>query len=160
MRVIPKRRRMENKTDYKARFVMLKSGVPRLVIRRTNRYVVLQLVESNQSQDKVLAGVSSKALLEKGWDEKSAGSLKSIPAAYLTGMLFAKQLGKKDVIIDMGMIKNQAGSRIYAAVKGLIDGGLKISADPKIFPPQDRLEGKHLSENVQKILNKVKGNLK
>ena len=81
-----KRRRRESKTDYKLRKNILKSGIPRIVIRRTNRYFVVQAIESVEAQDKVIAGVTSKELLKKGWDAKKAGSLKSIPAGYLTGI--------------------------------------------------------------------------
>jgi len=75
-----KRRRRENKTDYKARRILLTSGLPRIVVRRTNKYYILQAVESDEAQDKVLATITSKDLLKNGWDAKAGGSLKSIPA--------------------------------------------------------------------------------
>jgi large subunit ribosomal protein L18 len=155
-----KRRRRECKTDYKLRMGLLKSSKPRIVIRRTNRYVVVQAIESFEAQDKVIKGVSSKDLIAKGWDEKSAGSLKSVPACYLTGMLLAKELKTKDFIIDLGMAKNIAGNRNYAVVKGLIDGGLNINANPESLPSDERVNGEHMSEDVQKIITKVKAKLK
>ena len=36
---LPRRRRLQGKTDYKARLAMLKSGKPRLVVRKTNHYI-------------------------------------------------------------------------------------------------------------------------
>ena len=39
-----KRRRRENKTDYNLRIGLLKSKNGRIVVRRTNKYVYLQLV--------------------------------------------------------------------------------------------------------------------
>ncbi len=155
-----KRRRRECKTDYKLRMGLLKSSKPRIVIRRTNRYVVVQAIESFEAQDKVIKGVSSKDLIAKGWDEKSAGSLKSVPACYLTGMLLAKELKTKDFIIDLGMAKNIAGNRNYAVVKGLIDGGLNINANPESLPSDERVNGEHMAENVQKIITKVKAKIK
>jgi large subunit ribosomal protein L18 len=156
MKTIRLRRRRENKTDYKNRLNLLKSGKDRIVIRKTNKYVVVQAVNSNEAQDKVIAGVSSKALLNNGWDKKFEGSLKSTPACYLTGLLLAKKLGKGEFIIDMGMARNKAGNRIYAVVRGLIDGGLKIPASEKVFPSEDRLNGEHLKDDLKKVIGKVK----
>lgn len=139
---------------------LLKSSKPRIVIRRTNQYFVVQAIESFEAQDRVIKGVSSKDLIAKGWDEKSAGSLKSVPAAYLTGLLLAKELKTKDFIIDLGMAKNIAGNRNYAVVKGLIDGGLNINANPESLPSDERVNGEHMNEDVQKIITKVKEKLK
>ena len=123
-----KRRRAEAKTDYRARLVLLKSEKPRLVIRKTNRYIIAQIIESTAAQDKVLFGVYSKQLLEKGWPKELSGSLKGIPAAYLTGLMLAK-LAKgsiKDAILDLGMQRNIGKSRLYAALNGFIDGGIQV----------------------------------
>ena len=155
-----KRRRRECKTDYKLRMGLLKSSKPRIVIRRTNKYFVVQAIESFEAQDKVIKGVSSKDLIAKGCDEKSAGSLKSVPAAYLTGLLLAKELKTKDFIIDLGMAKNIAGNRNYAVVKGLIDGGLNINANPESLPSDERINGEHMSEDAQKLITKVKAKIK
>jgi large subunit ribosomal protein L18 len=159
MRTQQKRRRRECKTDYKLRLTLLKSPKPRIVIRRTNKYLIVQAVSSDEAQDKVIKGVSSKELIANGWDEKFAGSLKSVPAAYLTGILLAKKLDEKDFIVDIGMAKNIAGNRIYAVVKGLIDGGLNINAAKESFPSEERLNGEHMSEEVQKVITKVKAKL-
>ena len=43
---MPHRRRREGVTDYRKRLKLVKSGKLRLVVRRTNRYVIVQLVES------------------------------------------------------------------------------------------------------------------
>ena len=45
MRVIRKRRRRENKTDYKMRINLLKSQIQRIVFRKSNRYIIGQVVE-------------------------------------------------------------------------------------------------------------------
>lgn len=154
-RTVRKRRR-ENKTDYKLRTNLLKSGVPRVVIRKTNKYFIAQIVESNEAQDKVIMGVTSKDLIEKGWNEKFGGSLKSIPAGYLTGLLLAKKVKKGSFIVDLGMARTIGGSRIFAVVKGLIDGGLNINADKKAFPSEERLKGEHLKPEVKKMIGDVK----
>ncbi len=155
-----KRRRRENKTDYQARMGLLKSSFPRIVIRRTNRYFIAQIVESNAAKDKVVIGVTSKDLLENGWDEKFAGSLKSISAGYLTGYLLAKKAKKGEFIVDLGMATKKNGGRIYSVVAGLIEGGLKINANEKIFPSKERLMGEHLEPAVKTMIAKVKSNIK
>ncbi len=155
-----KRRRRENKTDYKARRLLLSSGIPRIVVRRTNKYFILQAVESHEAQDKVIATITSKELLKNGCDAKMGGSLKSIPAGYLTGILMAKKLGKGKYIVDLGMARTLKGSRVFAVVKGLIDGGLDIPANEKVFPSEDRLNGSHLNKNVKEMIIKVLGELK
>ncbi len=159
-RTVRKRRR-ENKTDYKLRSNLLKSGMHRIVIRKTNRYFIAQIVESNEAQDKVITGVTSKDLIEKGWNEKFQGSLKSIPAAYLTGLLLAKTVknSKDKFIVDLGMARTVSGSRIFAVVKGLIDGGLKIDANKKVFPVDARLKGEHLKADVKKMISEVRAKI-
>ncbi|MEM4271506.1 MAG: 50S ribosomal protein L18, partial [Candidatus Pacearchaeota archaeon] len=78
----PRRRRLEAKTDYKARLELLKSGKPRLVVRKSNKYMTIQIVKSEIAQDKVIVGTTSRILLEKGWPKEKSGSLKSLAAAY------------------------------------------------------------------------------
>jgi len=155
-----KRRRRECKTDYKLRTGLLKSGIQRIVVRRTNKYFIVQAVENNEAQDKVIVTVSSKELLKNGWDSKAGGSLKSIPAGYLTGLLFAKKIGRGRFIMDLGMARTLKGSRVFAVVKGLVDGGLDIAVDEKVFPLEERLNGEHLRKDIREMVNKVKGGLK
>jgi large subunit ribosomal protein L18 len=157
-----KRRRKENKTDYKLRLGLLKSGKPRIVIRKTNKYFIVQAVESHEAQDKVLAGITSKDLMKNGWNEKLKGSLKSLPAGYLTGLLLAKKINneKTEFILDLGMARTIAGNRIYAVVKGLVDGGLNIKVNETVFPVEKRLDGEHLKPEVKEMISKIKLNLK
>lgn len=146
-----RRRRKEGKTDYKARFNMLKSEKPRLVIRKTNRYIIAQIVESKAAQDHVLITVSSKDLLEKGWPKDKSGSLKSLMAAYLTGYLLVKNLREKpkQIIFDSGMHRHIKGSRIYAALRGAVDAGLNIPHNPETLPSDERLK---LNEKTSSLL--------
>jgi len=160
MKTIRKRRRRENKTDYKQRMNLLKSGLDRIVIRKTNRYILIQLVGSAEAQDYVKKTITSRELLKKGWPEKHAGSLKSLPAAYLTGLLLGKQLKGQKAILDAGMTKNIKGSRIYAALKGLIDSGVKINANKEVFPSDKRLNGEHMKEDLRKVIKKLMEELK
>jgi len=157
---IPKRRRRERKTDYKLRLNLLKSGNPRIVIRKTNKHFTVQAVESNEAQDKITLGLTSQVLLKEGLDKKYSGSLKSIPAGYLTGLLFAKKLGtKQEYIIDFGMTRTIPGNRTYSVLKGLIDGGAKIKTGETVFPTEERINGEHLKDDVKSAFNKLKEKL-
>ena len=154
-----KRRRRENRTDYKTRKTLLTSGIPRIVVRRTNKYFILQAVKSKEAQDKVIVTVTSKELLKSGWDIKASGSLKSIPAGYLAGLLFAKKLKSGKYIVDLGMARTIAGSRVFAVVKGLVEGGLDISASEVVFPSEERVRGEHLKNELKEMITKVHQNV-
>lgn len=157
---LDKRRRQECKTNFHKRLILLKARAPRLVIRKSNKYILLQIVESKNAQDKVVYSVSTKDLLEYGWPEEKQGSLKSIPAAYLGGYLIGKKAKeiKGRVVLDTGLISSTKGSRIYSAVKGVSDSGIEIKYDEKVIPSNDRIEGKNTELNS--IFNKVKGGIK
>ncbi len=154
-----RRRRKEAKTDYKARFNLLKSGKARLVVRRTNTALIAQIVTSETAQDKVILTVNSKDLLTKGWPADKKGSLKSLPAAYLTGFLIGKKAKSlvKDIILDSGMHRNIHGSRIYSLVKGAKDAGLNIYVDENVLPKIERIMS---NKNISKsIIEKIKEKL-
>ncbi|MBI5148398.1 50S ribosomal protein L18 [Candidatus Pacearchaeota archaeon] len=158
MKRIKYKRRRKNKTDYSARFILLKSKLPRIVIRKTNRYIIIQLVESKEAQDYVIQTTTSKDLVKHGWNESIAGSLKSIPAAYLTGFLLAKRLKDiKRAIIDLGLQRSTKGNRLYATIKGLIDGGVQIQCDEKMFPDVVRLHGRHMRKEIP--IETIKNNI-
>lgn len=161
MRVIRKRRRLENKTDYLARKVLLSSNLPRVVFRKTNKYISGQLVSSKEAQDSVLIGVSSKELESFGWQKEASGSLKSVTAAYLTGFLLGKKviekLGKTKAVFDLGLYRSIAGSREYGFLKGVVDSGVEVGHDSKVFPEDSRIEGRHLKVQIdfKKIKEKI-----
>jgi len=132
-----KRRRKQGKTDYKKRMNLLKGLRPRVTFRKTNRYLVVQYILSNEAQDKIVFGITSKKLLKYGWPKNFEGSLKSIPASYLTGYLFGKIILEKKLkepIIDFGMLRTLHKSKIYSFLKGIIDSGIKIQCNKEIFP--------------------------
>ena len=134
---VAKRRRRENKTDYLARKNMLKSEKPRVVFRKTNKYVIAQYVLSKEAKDAVTIGITSKILLKHGWPEANKGSLKSIPASYLTGYFMGKKILKDKLetpIIDLGMIRTVYKTKVFAFLKGLKDSGLEISCKEEAFP--------------------------
>lgn len=143
--VLGYRRKREGRTNYKKRLALLKSMRPRLVVRMSNRYVQLQLVSYEPDGDKIVVGMTSKALLQHGWK----GSANSLPAVYLTSRLLAQAAVKKGVteaIIDLGLQRHRSQGRFAAAIKGAVDGGLDVPVNEEIFPPADRLLGKHLAD--------------
>ena len=165
MKVMKKRRRFEGKTNYKKRLKILKGEFPRVVFRKTNRYIVGQLIKSVEAQDKVEIGVTSKDLLKYGWPKDRIGSLKSIPAAYLTGFLIGEKIlekNKEKVIVDFGLTSNIHKSRMYAFLKGLVDSELKINYKEKTFPEKERIKGVQLKEkiNIPEILKKISASTK
>lgn len=160
---VKKRRRKEEKTDYKARIGLLKSGKERVVFRKTNRYVIGQYVKSSEAKDSVIIGLTSKELLKYGWPESLANSLKSIPASYLTGFLLGKKIidknEKAEAIFDIGLLTSIKKSRIYSFLKGVIDAGVEVKANEKMFPDEKRIRGTHLKNSVSENFDKIKNNI-
>jgi ribosomal protein L18 len=142
------------------------SAISALVInkeaRKTNRYVIAQYVASKEAQDKIEIGITSKNLKGFGWPDEFEGSLKSIPAAYLTGLLIGEEIRKKKLktpIVDFGMIRVLSKNRGYAFLKGVVDAGIKIKCDEEQFPEEERLNGKHLKEDFSKIFQEIKSEI-
>lgn len=154
-----KRRRRENKTDYKKRIGLLKGQRPRVVFRKTNRYIIAECIESSGAKDKIIIGITSKALLKHGWPEDMKGSLKSLPASYLTGFLLGKNILEKKVnspILDIGMARSINKGRIFAFINGLIDSGVKMKCKQEALPEKDRIEGKRLKKDFSGTFAKIK----
>ena len=158
-----KKRRKEHKTDYLKRLKLLKSGKPRIVFRRTNRYLISQYIKSKEAKDKVILGVDSKELQTYGFPENSKGSLKSIPASYLTGLLTGKKIISKKLetpIVDFGMLRTIHKTRVYAFLKGLIDAGIKIKCPKDAFPEENKIKGENLKNKIpfEEIKSKIEKN--
>ena len=155
MILIPRRRRLEGKTNYTKRMRLLEARKPRIIIRKSNKYITVQYVESKFAQDNVKVSVTSKNLLEYGWPKDKSGSLKSLAAAYLTGLLFAKKAkGLKEAILDTGLIRSTKGSRLYAALMGVVEGGFKTPHNTKMFPEEKRVKTLEFFEKVKGAIAK------
>jgi large subunit ribosomal protein L18 len=144
-RTVPYRRRRENKTDYKSRMGLLKSKEIRFVVRKSLKNLIVQAVQYKSDGDKILFTVSSKELEKMGWKN----SRSNVPSAYLVGLLAGKKSQSLKInkgILDLGVNASIKGSRIYAALKGLLDSGLNIPCSDKNFPTEDRILGKHIQE--------------
>ncbi len=144
------RRRREGKTNYYRRREMIKSGLPRLVVRRTNRYIIAQVIIPRVTGDEVIVNAASKELLGFGWK----GGLKNTPSAYLVGLVIGYKAllkGVKKVILDIGLHRPIKGTRIFAVLKGVIDAGLEVPHSEDIIPDDDRINGKHIAEYAEKL---------
>lgn len=149
---MPFRRRREGKTNYRKRLKLLLSGKPRLVVRKSNRYLIAQIIEYHPKGDRTIASVNSKFLKKLGWEY----SCKNTPAAYLTGLLIGKKAlerGVKEAILDLGLYPSTRGNRIYALVKGALDMGLQIPVSKQVFPSEERIKGLH----IEAYLKRMKG---
>ena len=152
---VPYRRRREGRTNYKKRLALLKSGKLRLVVRNSLKNVWIQIVEYQDDGDKILMTVHSRELRKFGW----SGYLRNLPAAYLTGLLCglkAKKLGLNGLVLDAGLKKLFKGNLTYTVLKGVVDSGLDVAHGEGIFPSEDRIQGKHISDTVAKNFNEVK----
>tara|TARA_Y100000034_G_scaffold133672_1_gene199824 strand:+ start:898 stop:1443 length:546 start_codon:yes stop_codon:yes gene_type:complete len=137
------RRKREGKTNYKKRLGYLKSENPRLVIRKSLNNVNVQIIAFQSKGDKILASGHSKELQKYGW--KNIRS--NLPTAYLTGLLAGKKAMKNKVdtaVLDIGFNVSVKGSKMYAAVKGLIDAGMKLNVPENMLPSDQRVSGKHI----------------
>ncbi|MFH1199813.1 MAG: 50S ribosomal protein L18 [Candidatus Micrarchaeota archaeon] len=140
------RRRREGRTDYAKRLALLKSGKARMVVRKTNKHVIVAFTESGPKGDMTITSLSSKALSKSGFAGKC-----NTPSAYLTAMQCAKDAAKKGVteaILDIGLHKGTKGSLVFAAVKGAQDAGIKIPMQEGTAPSMERIEGRHLADGT------------
>jgi large subunit ribosomal protein L18 len=158
MRIIPKRRRLENRTNYTKRKRLLEHSSARIVVRKSNRYITAQYIETREARDYVKVSVVSNMLVDYGWPESKEGSMKNLGAAYLTGLLLGtklKALKISKVILDSGLIRSTKGSRVYATVKGIIDAGINLPCDKEVFPEEKRI----MSEEIKSFFDKVKAEI-
>jgi large subunit ribosomal protein L18 len=160
------RRRRKQKTDYKRRLTLLKSGMPRLVVRKSLKYIRAQIIEYDEYGDKTIVTATSTTLPGMGWQF----ACDNTSAAYLTGLLIGRDAKKKKMgkaVLDVGLQSPTKGSRIYAVVKGATDAGLDVPCDPKMLPNEERISGKHIAahnekfkelpQQVEKIKQKILG---
>lgn len=139
------RRRREGKTNYKKRTKLMLSRKPRLIIRISNRRIIAQVARYGEEGDKIMVTVDSTMLQEYGWKGHTANT----PSAYLTGYLAgtkAAKEGLEEAVLDIGLATPVKGSKIFAALKGAIDGGIHVSHDPEVFPDDSRIKGEHIAE--------------
>jgi len=153
----PFKRRRENKTNYRKRLALLKSKKTRLVIRRSLSNISVQFINFVPSGDQTIAEANSTELKKLGWIRTG-----NVPASYLTGLLAGKKAKNKKIeeaVLDMGLQISTKGSRIYAALKGVLDSGIKVPCSEEILPSEDRIKGRHISKDLEKQFEEVKNKI-
>ena len=182
------KRRRSGKTDYYARKRLTtqarnKYNAPkyRLVVRFTNRDIILQIITSEINGDKVFVAAYAKELKRYGIEH----GLTNWAAAYCTGLLLARRALSKlkldetftgveepdgefsiteaaeedgetrrpfKCFLDVGLARTSTGARVFGAMKGASDGGLYIPHSEKRFPGYDN-ESKELdAETLRKYI--------
>ena len=144
MGYIPTLKRIRNgRTNYRKRAALLLSRRRFVTITVSDENVQAQIAYPMAKGDVTITSSHSRELARFGWN----GSLNSLPACYLTGLLLGKKSLRKDVdeaILYTG--KNLFTSRVAACLKGVIDSGMKVPASDSSFPPEERLVGNHIAE--------------
>jgi len=155
--LMPFKRRRENKTNYRKRLALLKSKKTRLVIRRSLSNISVQFINFVPSGDQTITEANSTELKKLGWIRTG-----NVPASYLTGLLAGKKAKNKKIeeaVLDLGLQISTKGSRIYAALKGVLDSGIKVPCSEEILPSEDRIKGRHISKDLEKQFEEVKNKI-
>jgi large subunit ribosomal protein L18 len=175
------RRRREGVTNYKKRLALVKSGLERVVVRKTNTRILGQVVKYGEKGDTIVATADSNELAKKySWPSR-----RNRPTAYLTGLLLAKKAkSKEELVLDIGITTPVKDSIPFVFAKGCIDGGMKLKGK---FEMKEELynatqiakyagmlaskeaelkrqfggymEGKVSPDSLPKIFNEVKGKI-
>ncbi|KAI9799751.1 MAG: 60S ribosomal protein L5 [Piccolia ochrophora] len=180
------KRRRAGKTDYYARKRLIsqaknKYNAPkyRLVVRFTNRDIVVQIITSELGGDKVFCAAYAHELKRYGVKH----GLTNWAAGYATGLLLARRTLKKldldeefegveeadgeyklteaaeesgrrpfKAYLDVGLHRTSTGARIFGVMKGASDGGILIPHSENRFPGYD-METKELdAETLRKYI--------
>ncbi len=148
---VPFRRRREGKTDYQSRRALVLSRLPRLVVRRTLRHIIVQVIKAEEVGDQVVVSAHSRELAKNfGWQ----GDCGNTPAAYLTGLLCgfkAVVQGVKRAVPDIGLNSPSRGSRVFAALKGVLDAGVAVPHSEDMLPTEKRITGKHIEDYANQL---------
>ncbi|AFP65608.1 60S ribosomal protein L5 (nucleomorph) [Chroomonas mesostigmatica CCMP1168] len=171
------RRRREGKTDYYSRKRMIcqdkrkyTSPKYRMVVRKTKKNIICQFIQPKIEGDHVLSVVYSKNLKDFGIPL----SYTSFPSSYLSGLLLGKTISKNKflqlkkkiknekpflkpiyAILDIGLGRTTTGHKIFAAMKGAIDGGIAIPHKETRFPKQPGES--HVNTEKDSINSRVQG---
>jgi large subunit ribosomal protein L18 len=144
------KRRREGKTDYRARLNLIGLDKSRLVVRITNQHTIAQIINVKVNGDETVVSAHSNELKNMGW----LGSGKNTSAAYLTGFLLGKKALKAGItaaVLDIGIKSSTKGARIFAALKGAVDAGLKVPHGDVILPQEDRIRGEHVAAYAESL---------
>ena len=155
------RSRKSGETDYRRRLKLLKSGNARAVVRVSNTRTTCQLVTWKVDGDKVELSATGDDLISRfGWPE--ANSRKNLPASYLVGYALGKSAlaaGHDQAVLDIGLAASTPGSRVFAALKGMVDAGLEIPHGDSVLPSEERLSGAHIDDSYASVFEATKSKI-
>jgi len=144
------RRKREDRTDYRHRLRLVRSGKPRFVVRVSLSHIVAQVVRATPSGDLTLASAYSKELEGLGWK----GGTSNTSAAYLVGLLCgyrATKAGIRECVLDIGMHSPTPRAKVFATLKGALDAGVRIPHGEDVLPGEERLRGEHIAQYAAKL---------
>jgi len=176
------RRRRGGKTDYRARLRLIKqskskndSSKFRLVVRYSNKSICCEVVNALMVGDRTVSHAHSHELVNFGVKV----GLSNYPAAYCVGLLCARRCLEKfsqvcspseqtsgnhnlretktpgnpfTAVLDAGLKRTSTGSKVFAALKGAVDGGLSIPHNEKRFVGYDSVAKTYNSELMDKYI--------
>ncbi|GAB0495818.1 hypothetical protein MMPV_007125 [Pyropia vietnamensis] len=149
----------------------------RLVVRFSNRDIVCQIVAAKLIGDEVLCAAYAHELPRYGIKL----GLTNYAAAYAVGLLIARRMlsklglaetyvGKQEVdgemyeieqegnrrpfkaLLDVGLSSTTTGKKVFAVMKGAVDGGMNVPHNEKRFPAWTKDEGFSPEELKKRIL--------
>jgi len=133
----------------------------RLVVRFTNKDIIAQIIFATVSCDRVMTAAYAHELKQERFGVKVG--VHNYAGAYATGLLVARRVLKKlnldaiytgspktdgsyylvkeiagqrkpfMVLLDVGLARTSTGAKIFAVLKGAVDGGLEIPHKPRRF---------------------------
>ena len=77
----------------------------------------------------------------------------------------ANKASIKECILDIGLNISSKGNRLYALLKGVLDGGLKIPVSEEILPDEKRIKGEHIASHrkdatdITKLFDDIKNKI-
>lgn len=156
---VKSRRRREGKTDYRKRLKLLRSRKVRVVVRKSLKNTRVQFVEYDEGGDKIIASAISNELPTKyQWKHSTA----TTSAAYLTGLLAGKRAidkGISESVLDTGRHPPITGSKLFAALKGIVDAGIACPHGEEKLPSEERILGGHLNKDIKPAVTEIKSKI-
>lgn len=137
------KRNRQLKTNYRKRASLLLSRRDFVVVKISDQNVSCQFLKPNLKGDIVISSSHSRELRKYGWK----GSMNSLPACYLTGLLLGKKSiakGMDNAILYTG--RDSFTSRIAACLKGIVAAGVNVPVSKDSLPSDERTNGKHIAE--------------
>ncbi|KON34038.1 50S ribosomal protein L18 [miscellaneous Crenarchaeota group-1 archaeon SG8-32-1] len=148
---VPFRRRREGKTNYRSRRALVLSRVPRLVVRLSLKHTRIQIIEAEAIGDKVVVSTHSRELAKKyGW----LSNCGNVPSAYLSGLLCGYKAlanGVEKAFLDVGLHIPSKGTRIFAALKGVVDAGVEVPHSEDIIPTENVINGSKIADYATQL---------